>query len=80
MVPWCPLGIGRFPKQQASCIPGHATSGAVASLRHSPGMCKSDVNVALGAAMLRRLFVPASGTQPHSRTGLSPHRPCGCGP
>lgn len=80
MVPWCPQGIERFPEWQASFISGHATSGAVASLSYSPGICKSDVNVAFGAAMVPGLFVLAPSTQSHSRTGLSTLRPCRRGP
>lgn len=67
MAPWCPQGIERFPELQAGFISGHATSGAVASLSYSPGICKSDVNVAFGAAMVLGLFVLASSMQSHSR-------------
>lgn len=54
-------GSERFPQWQASFISGHATSGANRTLRHSPGICKLDANMAFGchdgAAMWLRLFV-----------------------
>lgn len=67
---WCRgahRGLRGSQSERPASFQAMPPSGAVASLSYSPGICKSDVNVAFGAAMVLGLLVLASSTQSHSR-------------
>lgn len=69
-VRWCPLGFERSLKLWTCFVPGRATSGTSRSLGYRAGICKSDVNVALGycsgATGWRRLSFLVSRMQSHA--------------